>query len=408
MVAGTFKTPCLVTVPAYLIPQWEKFINEWAPECTVAKMNGDGRNARQGALDLEADFTLTSYHNWVARPPYRNFWKRRWGSMIFDEAHRMRGRNSQWTKAVYTIDNAGEKNKGVPMWFLSGTPEVRDAGDFYPFLHLCDRGVHSSYWAFVEEHCHLSVTPWATEVGRTKDPERLYSILKQHSSRRILEGQEAPIFDDIPVELPSSVVQMIQQAKKTFTFEHPDMDVPEWYESAGVVWGRIRQMVSVPPTKVNPKMDALKGKLEDLPGERVIVAAWYRDTAKVALEAARKVRGDEQVNLFTGDVRPAAKAEAIDRYNEHSEGTIVCTIAALKEGANLQAGNHLIFLEESELPSDNEQLVGRQRRRGQTKPVIVHRIYAGGANSIDLAVRKLATKRSTDIRRVMSEYLLSK
>jgi len=395
----------LITVPAYLIPQWEDYLRVWAPGCTVARMDGE-RSARTAALKSDSEFVLSSYHNWVGKGT--NGWvypfdKHTWGALIFDEAHRLRGRNSQWTKRIYQLDNVDSKNKGVPMWFLTGTPEVRDAGDFFPFLHLCDRKVFTSYWNFVQEHCVCTNTPWDTIVGRTKDPAHTMSILRRYSNRRELKLDTDRVFIDVPVQLPMSVVQMIRKAKKEFVFEHPDMEEDIWFESAGAVWGKCREMTSLPPTQANPKLDALRGLLEDLPNERVIVAAWYRNTANAAFDVVKN-KLKRPGALFTGDTRVSAKQDALDLYRHYDDAVIVCTIAALKEGANLQAGNHMIFLEESELPADNAQLISRQYRRGQTKPVVVYRVHASGA-SVDEAVHRLATKRADDVRKVMAEYL---
>ena len=68
-------------------------------------------------------------------------------------------------------------------------------------------------------------------------------------------------------------------------------------------------------------------------------------------------------------------------------------------------GNHIIVLEESELPSDMEQAFARQRRRGQTKPVVVHRIYA--KHQVESNVHKVVTKRGLDIRTAIKKYLYS-
>jgi SNF2-related domain/Helicase conserved C-terminal domain len=406
--------PALITVPAYLIPQWVGEIRRFAPGVPVWTMDGDGWGNRTTALQMgvhDKAIVLTSYHNWTAKPPrHYPFGKFKWSCLAFDEAHRLRGRNSQWTKAVYALDNSDSKNKGVPMWFATGTPIVHDGGDVYPFLHLCDRSIHSSYWRHVETWCHLEVTPWDRKVGPIKSKPDFYEMLSMYSSRRVLEGQEDAVFDDIPVEMPKSVRQMIIKAKKEFVFEHPDMEDVTVYESAGAVWNKIWEMVSLPPTQVNPKLDAMVGLLEDLSKERVIVACWHRSVANAALERVKKLKsevgkGKRPCALFTGDVNAAAKSRAIREYNAHEDFAIVCTVAALKEGANLQAGNHIIFLQESVLPSENEQLIGRQRRRGQSKPVVVHRIYV--KQSIDVAVHKTAQRTAADIREAMRQYVIA-
>jgi SNF2 family DNA or RNA helicase len=399
----------LLTVPAYLIPQWEGFINAWVPGATVARMDGDGRKPRMAALHSDAEYVLTSYHNWTGKDTHGKggwaypFDQQRWGAFIFDEAHRLRGRNSQWTKRIYQLDNVGGKNKGAPMWFLTGTPMVRDAGDFFPFLHLCDRQLWTSYWRFVEEYCKVDVTPWETVIKGTKDPEALYKVIGMYSSRRELKLDTEPTFIDIPVELPMSVKQMITKAKKEFVFKHEDLPEEIWYESAGAVFGKCRQMTSMPPTKVNPKLDALKELVkEELPGQRIIIAAWFRDTANGIFELMKQLK--RPAGLFTGDTKPRVKEEILAEYNRTDDFVIVCTIAALKEGANLQKGNKMIFVEEAELPADNAQLISRQQRRGQEKQVVVYRIFANGFSS-DQAVHRMTTKRGEDVAKVMREYL---
>jgi superfamily II DNA or RNA helicase len=406
--------PALVTVPAYLIPQWldgKSGFHRQAPGLKVAAMDGDGHAARTDALNSGADVILTSYHNWTAKAPRDyHFHKRKWGCLVFDEAHRLRGRNSQWTKKVYQLDNSDSKNKNVPMWFLTGTPIVHDGGDVYPFLHLCDRKLHSSYWRHVENWCVLEETPWGPIVGPIKSKPDFYRMLAQYSSRRVLEGQDEPVFDDIPVAMPPSVRAMIIKAKKEFVFEHPDLRDPVVMESAGAIWNAVWEMTSLPPTQANPKLDAMVGRLEDLAKERVIVACWHRSVANAALERIQKMnsevaKGKRPCALFTGDVSTKQKIAAIEGYNEREDFVIVCTVAALKEGADLQAGNHIIFLQESVLPGENEQLIGRQRRRGQTKPVIVTRIYC--KQSIDVAVHKTASNTAADINETMLQYALN-
>lgn len=403
VVAATLKLPCLVTVPAYLIPQWEEYIKNWSPGSTIASMNENGFDARNEALHSDADFVLTSYHNWAAPKKYEGFWKIKWESMIFDEAHRLRGRNSKWTKAVQTLTNVDSKNKNVHMWFLTGTPIVRDGGDLFPLLKLCDKQVYSSYWSFVERWCKLDITPWATEVKEVKDPVGFQKMLAQYSSRREATYDTEAVYEDLAVDLPVSVRNSIRKLKKDFILEHPDMKDPQWFTSAGAIWAKIRQVTSVPPTKTNPKMEALKGKLEDIGDDRVVVACWFKNTANCAKEVIEKLK--RPVALFTGDQSPSQKEDALRLYRNNENGILICTVAAMKEGVNLQQGRHTIFLEESELGADNLQLVGRQYRRGQERTVIVTRIFA--RQSVDERVHRLSTSRNRDARNVMAEFFRS-
>jgi SNF2 family DNA or RNA helicase len=409
--AASQRLPALLTVPAYLMPQWEKRINEWVPGATVSCVNGDGHANRTAQLTIGADFTLVSYNLWAPgkdRPQYPALHKQRWGSLTLDEGHRIRGHGSQWTKAIWAWDNADSKNRGKPIWDLTGTPHVRDGGDLYPFLHLCDRQLYSSYWSFVERHCFIEETPWERVIGKLRDKHAFYEILARYSTRRILTGVDDVIEDVVPVQLPASVYAAIKKMKKDFVLEHPDMADPEFFDAAGAIVSRARQLVTVPPTAAKPKLDAMVGIVEDLPKDRVIVFCWFRDSAKAAFDRLSKMKSaltgkPRPVVMFTGDTRVSAKIAAIDTYNKYEDAIIVATIAALKEGADLQAGNHSIFLEEDWLSEVNAQAIGRQRRRGQDKPVVVHRILAD--RSVDHMVAKAASGRGDDIRGLMQEYV---
>src|SRR6185436_3866381 len=129
---------------------------------------------------------------------------------------RLRGRNSKWTQNLYKVQNADAKSKDSRFWFLTGTPIVRDVGDVYPFLHLMDRQIFSSYHKFVGNYAHLEYTPWETLVGDVLDPERFQWLMSQYSIRRLqsqipsLAGLET-IDEDVWVDLPPSVLKTLKE-----------------------------------------------------------------------------------------------------------------------------------------------------------------------------------------------------
>lgn len=407
--------PALITVPAYLIPNWMQEIHRWIPGATIATADGEGKAARTKAFEANVDIVLTSYHNWAAFEgkkaegaphKYPILHRRKWGQLIFDEAHRLRGRNSQWTRAVFQLQNAESKNRETGMWFLTGTPLVRDAGDLWPFYHLMDRHLYRSYWSFVEARCQISFTPWDKVVGPVTDEERFRSEMDRYSLRRLvadipqLSSLEVLPPEDIWVRLSKTTYEAMKKLKRDYILEHPDLDTPEAFESGGHVAIRLRQLASVPPTVDNPKLNALKDLLEELEGQRVIIFCWFRETAKRAAAAVRSKK--RPVMLATGDQTTQQKVAAIDLYNQEPNGTIVATIAAMKEGANLQAGHTVIFLEEADLPADLDQALARVKRRGQKHPVRVIRILA--ESSADVVVARAWKKRDVNIRKALLEY----
>ena len=408
--------PTLVTAPAYLLAQWEKAIHECFPQAVVSVVNGNGFEARRNQLANPADFVLTSYHTWstvekrngaILWGKYKDLSQRKWAVYIFDEAHRMRGRNSIWTKQVFKLRNADAKNQSVPIWLLTGTPMVRDGGDVWPYLYLVDRAQYRSYWTFVERWCDLEITPWDKKVGPVRNPAKFSEMLSRYALRRAQTdipelAKLEQINLTIPVELPTSVTKSIALAKKQYRLEHPDLDTPIAFEAAGALYVAMRQLTTTPPTKANPKVEALMDYLEDHQA-RQIVYVWFRQSANTVLEAIQKKYPKRTVRVFTGDVSPKNKQEAIDAYWENEDCILIATVSALKEGANLQAGNEVVFLERSDLPGENAQAIARVKRRGQTHPVTVTDIYA--VKSPDTVTSETAQVRALDIRQAIRSWL---
>jgi SNF2 family DNA or RNA helicase len=415
--------PALVTVPAYLIPNWVREIKRFAPGATIAIAGGDGAQVRHDALNSNANFVLTAYHTWstfdgdgktIPRVPrYPQLTQRRWACMLFDEAHRLRGRNSLWTKRLYKTQNVDSKNRATPIWFFTGTPLVRDPGDAFPLLHVIDKTVFTGYWKFVETFCEVEDTPWDKVVGQVKPgmEEKFWALMSQFFLRRLqkdipeLQGLEE-FHHELQVQMPVSVLRTIAKAKKEYVIEHPDLEHSEFVDGGGALYNRLRQMATLPPTADKPKLSALVELLEDLPG-RVVVYGWYRDSVYAAAERVGKLQGDRKraTYVITGDVASKRRDNIIQAWAEQPNGALFATIGALQEGANLQAAHQLVFIEETELPAVMDQCVKRLKRRGQEHAVQVWHIRATGTP--DIPIRNALEKRSEGIKRAMLEYLLS-
>jgi SNF2 family DNA or RNA helicase len=407
-----FPAPRLVTLPAYLIPQFEGMIKQVDGNLTTATTLGDGPDAKHAALQANVDFVLSSYNTWGTfhNDAYRypETFTRPWGAFIFDEAQRMRGYRSLWTKQVWKLRNADSRHRQTPIWELTGTPIVSGPADVYPFLHLCNRLEYPGFWSWAEEWCVITEDPWMKHVKgvRRGKEEAFRTMLREWSLRRRCEdipqlrGLECR-YKDIPITLPASVYKSMKTLVKEYRLEHPDL--PEVYilEHSGEVNHRLRLMTTLPPTSAQPKLDGLVDYLEDRTGDRVVVFAWHREVVTAVLNRIRKRWPKRPIYRFDGDTSTNNKIAAQQAYQMCPDTVVVATIAAMNAGVNLQAGHHCVFIEESYLPGENEQAVKRLLRRGQTRPVIVTRFRA--VNSVDEKVWKVSHERGETNRRALGE-----
>lgn len=417
------RVPALVTAPAYLLDNWEYEISRFAPGARVVKANGDGYEARRHAIaKAGADFVLTSYNNWSSKwtakqaekysartgdYQYEELSKLTWAACIFDEGHRLRGRNSQGTKHVYDLRKARAVNGETPIWVLTGTPIVNNPGDLYPLLHLWKRREYKSYWNFVGEYCRVIKTPWSTDVGQLRPgmEEEFRDLLAEFSLRRTLE--DVPSLAslesrsrDYVVDLPASVRKTIDTARKEYIIEHPDMESTEFVSGGGALYAKLRQLATNPPTATNPKLDFVSDFLQDHFGP-VVVYVWYKDSARACVDGLAKTK--RPVTLITGDVPTSKRSALVDKWKTQKDGILVATISSLKEGISLIHASDVIFLEHSELPADLEQCVARLKRRGQTALVNVHNVFAKGTP--DMAIKRHLNERNLGLKRALTSWL---
>lgn len=448
--------PVLITCPAYLVENWAWEISRFAPAgATVSIADGSGPASRHAALQADTDFVIHSYAQWstkiVAPKPklktepnpedttpeeladirawnldqkrlvseyrdpdgrvgdyrYSELCSRRWAVLVFDEGHRLRGRNSQGTKHIFELRRARTENVKTPIWVLTGTPILNNPGDLFPLLHLWRKSLYRSYWNFVGEYCKVIKTPWSTDVGQLRKgmEDEFQELIGSFALRRTLK--DVPSLSDLEhqdrdyyVTLPDSVKKMIDKAREEYVLEHDELETSEFVNGGGALYSKLRQLSTNPPTAEKPKIAFVRDLLEDRTGH-VVVYCWYKDSAKaVAKGLSNKTR---KVTLITGDVSTSQRHDLVEEWKTHEGGILVATISSLKEGINLTCARDIVFLEHSELPADQTQCIARLKRRGQTEMVTVHHVWA--RSTPDMAIKRHLTERRTGLKQALTSWL---
>lgn len=375
----TSQSPNLITCPAYLADNWAYEL-ERCGETDIVVVTGTAWR-KQDLLQQNHKWTIMSYAL-LARYEYEKILlDRTWATLIFDEAHRLRGRNSLRTKAAYRLRKQVDR-----IWMLTGTPVVANAGDLFPLLKLCDPKEFSSYWRFVGEHCHLTQTPWATKIGKLKDETAFYDLLRKYILRRKLTDMLPDIPEvleqTITVELTSENHRKYQKAKKEYWLDGKPLT------SGGAVVTALRQLTSADGTKVKAVVELI----DDLPDERVVIFAWYRSTVSNLIEKLSSRLPPDRIYSITGGTSYSERSQIIRSFQQPGQRILVATLGAMKEGVNLQCARIVIFIEEDWLAATNEQAVARLRRRGQDKTVLKYCIHA--KKTVDESVHRIQQRRA--------------
>lgn len=401
-IAQRNQFPLLITTPAHLIPQWKLQFSLWGfPNVAIAP-RGCGPEVRHAALTSGEPVTIVSYNTWSEWDYVPEILDSHWRGYVFDESHWLRkgrrgkrGRTSTWEVVQQLRNKTHTKHTHTPIWCLTGTPLVTDASDVWPYLWLSNKYRYGSRDRFVQEMCYTTQGPYKLEIGKIRDKEAFRSAMSRCSIRR--SWSQLPSLAslsrrdiDLPLELDAGTVARHRSIKK----DYYDPLTGARIGSAAEMMHALRRL-SIPD-----KAQAVTAWLEDHPG-RLLLLAWYRDSARFLAEAVGKVR---PVTYIDGSVNERKRHVAIDSYRRNPDTVLVGTIGSMKEGWDgLQVGYQVLFAEQSYLHTDNEQALSRILRRGQSRPVLVTWMYA--ERTFDLRVRRMAAKRQTNIDDALDEFM---
>ena len=397
--------PKLIVVPAYLMYQWRNQIwNYLHPSVEVYVME-------RSMAPVPADYTgwvIISYHTLTTAGVRKHpeLLSMRWGAVVFDEAHRLRGRNSQWTKAAYKL-------RAEHIWMLTGTPLVNNPGDIWPLLRILKPSDYTSYWRFVGEWCVLEQNPWTTKVGGIKREreKEFYAMLEPMMLRRTFDDDiikaevnlDDPINHFVPVTLRPAVLKAHAKALRDWVIENPDLDMGKAISSGGALVIALRKLTvgilpdaPVDTAKLDTAVDILSDRLD---GSHVVFT-WFRETAHILFD---RITAARPAFLVTVDIPAAERERRIEAWKQTPGAVIVATMASMQEGVNLQLAESVIFCEQHYLPATLDQAMARVRRFGQTRPVAVYYLYAQG--TVDETVWRVMQGRHVNVQKALLEDL---
>lgn len=387
--AGKFKGKKLIVCPAYLVANWEEEIGKIFPRAVVKKLEGSPAQ-KIVVIGEQYDFLLTSYgllrqmrkitknNKTFTVPKYKTLFDIQWQCVVFDEGHRLRKQGSNTAKNARRLSTPH-------LAILTATPIVKNFGDLFSPLKLCDQNKYSSYWRFVEDHCKLTKTPWATEVGRLKNEQQSFSSIADRVLMRSPDdcNIEWPDFSIKEVRLEGSkrLYRAYARAKKEYIAEI-GVSLVDCRASADLI-SNCRKMLINPPGAQNPKLDAIKGIVADNEG-KTLVYCWYKDNAKF-------LANELGAHLITGENKDDRQEIVKDWKSSKTSHTLVATLKAVNEGNNWQHCATIIFCDAHWTMADNEQGIGRCVRYGQKETVRVFVLMI--KRSFDTTVWRLAKGR---------------
>jgi len=403
----------LVICPASVRVNWEREFEKFSPmdrPCSVI-FSGSDPVPTHGVVIISYDLAVKLAHKLKARV---------WDVEILDEAHYLKERTADRTKAIY---GRGAKFPGIQakhIWRLSGTPAPNNASELW--TQLKSAGLTTdSYWDFTFRYCAGFDSNYGYKITGHKNVEELKGLLNQFMLRRTKEEvltDLPPIFyqqvtvDRSAVELDPYFYEQwcsIGQPQFLENLKIADTTLRAALEQVsggsqktpnecrlGVLEAMAPAMVTlrryIGMAKLPAVCDILIEELKNDPKLKLVVFAVHQTVIE---DARLRLAKFHPVTLYGGT--PAIKRQKnIDRFmNDPACRVFVGNVQAAGVGITLTVANEVVFLEQSWVPADNAQAAMRCHRIGQTRPVRV-RIFSLH-KSVDEQVQQTLLRKSREL-----------
>jgi superfamily II DNA or RNA helicase len=358
----------LIVVPSSLVFNWETEIKRFAPSLRVWKWIGDER-ANQLHLLRQADVVITNYT--ILRNDAAVFERRRWQSVILDEAQSIKNAQSQ------TADSA----RRIPADFrlaLSGTPVENHPSELWSYFQFLMPGFFGSLPSF--ERTYLSGTQTAQKQGR----ERLRKRISPFLLRRMK--------DDVAKELPPKTELVVAcemspaQRKLYETLRAQAKSALQNQDGLHVLQSlmKLRQACCDPRLIGKKHTEEDSGKLAILvellenaaaEGHKVLVFSQFTSMLDI-IEAALPARSIDYARL---DGTTKDRGAPVKRFQTDPACKVfLISLRSGGTGLNLTAADYVVHYDPWWNPAVEDQATDRAHRLGQDKPVFVYKLIARG------------------------------
>jgi SWI/SNF-related matrix-associated actin-dependent regulator of chromatin subfamily A-like protein 1 len=382
----------LIVAPGYLKFGWEREINAWTDsKCVIA--TGD-RRTREGiiedfARDASIRYLVVNYEmlrTETRSGGYPRLQELRFDGVIFDEAHRLKGRDSQWTKGAKKLHS----DRKV---LLTGNPIANRPDEIWQLLNILDPRKFTGYWNFVEYYCNIVDSFFGKEIAGVNKARlaQLQFTLQPYLLRR-LKADVAPWLPEkihryIEVDLEGKQRTFYRRAEKEMVLELEDggIDVIDTVVAQNL---RLQQALANPAILGGADLSAVEGAILELiedifaSDDKVMVGLWF--TKAVHLLGEKLAKRKIKFYTITGEVKAEKRDKIVESFkNDKEKCVLIGGIRAMSEGINMDECDHIIFADKSWTPLDNEQFMDRIHRMTSTRTKSYYHIIVRDSISAD-------------------------
>lgn len=356
------RKPALIIAPATLLENWYRELNRFAPGLSVTIHRGPERTGFYTDLS-QYDITVTSYDTMIR--DIAIFRMIRWDIVVLDEAQAIKTPEAMRTMASKSL----VRRLSIA---VTGTPVENSLTDLWSIFDFILPGFLGDKEEFERKY---------------DDSKRSASELEPLVSPIILRRKVSEVAQDLPerIEIPQ-VLQFPPELKTEYETIRRNI-ILEYGPAAGLVsLIKLRMFCTHPflinPGKGNPAVMSPKyQRLIEILGEiveneeKVLIFSSFTGMITLLMEDIPNHFPGIYTNQIDGRIPVEMRQGIVDEFNNYpGAGVLVLNPKAAGTGLNLTGANHVIHFNPEWNPAVEDQASARAYRRGQKRPVTIHRL----------------------------------
>jgi SNF2 family DNA or RNA helicase len=359
------KMPSLVIAPATLLENWRREIVRFAPSLSVSIHRGQGRSGFPKTIRTY-DVVVTSYETAMRDVSILEMID--WNVIVLDEAQSIKTPDAQRTVTIKTLP----RRISVA---VSGTPVENRLRDLWSLMDFAMPGLLGTLRDFE--------TRYDDNVADAATLEPLVTPL-------ILRRLVADVAGDLPprIDIPQPVELSDESAMR---YDALRAQIAAEYGAGAtlVALTKLRMYCTHPflidgragdPLPHSTKYARLLEILDEIfaGGEKVLIFTSYTGMADILL-ADISSRYAVPCSVIDGRTPVLDRQPSVDRFGQvMTASALILNPRAAGTGLNITAANHVIHYNLEWNPAVEDQATARAYRRGQVRPVTVHRLFHPG------------------------------
>jgi len=365
--------PAVIVCPASLKLNWKREAERWLHEdedITVV----EGTTGRK----IPGSIIIINYDILAKR---RDDLPKIIKAVILDEAHAIKSRSTQRTKAVQALCKPVQH-----VIALTGTPILNRPVELFNTVNIVAPGVFPSFWHFAQKFCGAKHTRFGWDfTGASNIPELSELLHRTVMIRRL----KADVMKDLPPKQYSYVPMALDDPAR---YKAAEADFIAWLRSEGEIEkakraSRAETLSRIEGLKQVAALSKLPAAIEWIAdflesGKKLVVMA----THKAVLNALEQAFPSVSVRL-DGSTSAGDRQAVVDSFqNNPAIKLFLGNIQAAGVGITLTAADSLVMLEAPWTPALCSQAEDRIHRIGQAaESVNIYYLLAAGTIEEDIA-----------------------